>query len=279
MSPAPRRLLTFALCLFPGTVFAQASITTAAPSAVPVGGPWVVPLLALILIAGAWWMIRSRGLRPGVASVALALAIAVGTAGVLRALAIDFTNPNGETILLPFEVEEGEGFIIEWDPVDFTNSSGQPLQIVGIVAPEFIECAPEDGFDDLADPDPDPDPSPYPICEVDQVLAAGETCRVDVDAMCREAALTGMATLTHVDPSSGGVPGGDEVVIHGTNLSTTTYVEFGGTPVGDENILEATDTWVRVRTPARAAGTYYVFVATRVGAVMLNNAFTYVAGL
>lgn len=274
MSPANRRFLTVVLCLFPATAFAQSSITTGSPTAVPVGGPWLVPGLAFILMAGAAWMIRSRGLRPGVASVALVLATAVGAAGVLHALTIEFTNPDGETILVPLEAETGEGFIVEWEPADFTNNSGQPLQIVSFVAPEFTECAPEGGFEELADASPEP--SPYPICEVNHVLGAGETCRVDVDALCREAALTGMATVTSVDPASGGVPGGDVVVIHGTNLSTASYVEFGGTPA---TIIEATDTTVTVTTPGKAAGTYYVFVVTDVGAPTLANAFTYVAGL
>jgi len=81
-------------------------------------------------------------------------------------------------------------------------------------------------------------------------------------------------TLASLGTVSGSTAGGTTVTLSGTNLSAASAVTFGGT---SSSITSATSTSVDVITPAHAAGTVAVVIATPGGSASLSAAFTYVA--
>ncbi|NML55173.1 hypothetical protein HHL19_35395 [Streptomyces sp. R302] len=81
------------------------------------------------------------------------------------------------------------------------------------------------------------------------------------------------ATITTISPVSGPAAGGTTVTIKGTRLAGVTAVNFGATP--GTTLTVVSDTELRVKTPAGAAGAVNVVVAADSGNTTKNAAFTY----
>lgn len=256
-------------------VAAAQSITTAPPTPVPVGNPWVLLTAGALLIGGLWWLLQRHPLTPGGARLAaMGLAAAAGTALVLNAQAtLTFTNAAGETLSIPITTEPGDGFddVGGWEPADFTNSSGADLVITAIDEPDVDECFPGGLDGELTSGSSDP--SPHPLCAVNDTLANGATCRVDVETICRAAAVGNLATLSSIAPTSGTNAGGTSVTLTGTNLSGATGVTFDG--VAATSVTAVNDTTVTADTPAHANGAVDVVVLTPRGSATLDGAYTY----
>lgn len=273
MQRAIRRFLTIFICLCPSHALAQ-SITTAPVAPVPVGAPWLVLALGLMLIGGAYLILRNRAAEGGAGLAALAVAVTLGAAFVLHAQAtLTFTDPEGETLAIPITPEASGDDVTGWEPADFTNNSGVTLAIDAIDAPSFSECFPG-GLDGelLAGSS---DPSPHPTCAVGDTLADGATCRVDVEARCRAAAAGNLATLTSISPATGTAAGGTSVTLTGTNLSGATAVTFDGIAATSVAVVDGTT--VTATTPAHAAGGVDVVISTPAGSATLDDGFTYAA--
>ncbi|MEU9354999.1 IPT/TIG domain-containing protein [Streptomyces griseoloalbus] len=84
---------------------------------------------------------------------------------------------------------------------------------------------------------------------------------------------TPAATVTTISPATGPAAGGTTVTIRGTRLAGVTAVNFGATPGTD--LKRISDTELRVKTPAGAAGAVNVVVTADSGNVTKNGAFTY----
>lgn len=201
-----------ALLLTPALAAAQ-SITTEPLTPVPVGNPWVWLTAGALLIGGLWWLLQRHPLTPrGARLAAMGLAAAAGTALVLNAQAtLTFTNAAGETLSIPITTLPGDGIgdVGGWEPADFANNSGGDLVITAIDEPDADECFPGGLDGELTSGSSDP--SPHPLCAVNDTLASGATCRVDVETICRAAAAGQLATLASIAPTSGTVSGGTTV--------------------------------------------------------------------
>ncbi|MGW4086968.1 IPT/TIG domain-containing protein [Streptomyces sp. NPDC004822] len=81
------------------------------------------------------------------------------------------------------------------------------------------------------------------------------------------------ATVATVSPATGPAAGGTTVTIKGTRLAGVTAVNFGAT-AGTE-LKRISDTELRVKTPAGAAGAVNVVVAADSGNVTKTGGFTY----
>lgn len=264
-----------AACLYASATATAQSITTAPTTAVPVGNPLGLLALGALLIGGLWWMLQRWPLTSrGAGLVAVAVAAAIGTALVLNAQAtLTFSDPSGETLSIPITTQPGEGLddVGGWEPADFTNNSGVDLLITAIDEPTASECFP-DGLDGELAPGSS-DPSPHPLCEVNDTLANGATCRVDVETICRAAAEGNLATLASVDPTSGPNTGGTNVTLTGTNLTGAIGVTFGGIAATSVSVVNATT--VTAVTPAHANGAADVVILTPLGSATLSEAYTY----
>ncbi|MFF3543036.1 IPT/TIG domain-containing protein [Streptomyces platensis] len=82
-------------------------------------------------------------------------------------------------------------------------------------------------------------------------------------------------TVASLNPTSGPATGGTVVTVTGTNLSTTTSVDFGGT-LAPFSVIS--DTSLSVVSPPGAAGAVDVTVTTSGGTATLDDGFTYLAG-
>ena len=228
---------------FPAAAAAQ-SITTAPVTAVPVASPWLLLALFLTLLLGGAWLLRRRQ-QLGMAIVSAVL-LASGLWMVHAQASLEFTDPAGETVAVPVTQIVSGGDIQGFERPTFTNGTDVSLRIAGIVEPDFDDCYP-DGLDE---PLPSPDPFTDTACEVDMVLGSGESCTVDVDAMCRARAdetdaiigvspasvefvegMTGSVTVT-VDASSpvpgsnivAAIPGGSDFSVQSTTCGATLAV-------------------------------------------------------
>lgn len=81
------------------------------------------------------------------------------------------------------------------------------------------------------------------------------------------------ATVTTVSPATGGIAGGTEVTITGTDLAGTTGVTFGGSTA--TSVVVVSDTKITCVTPAHSSGAVNVVVQDDAGNVTKTNAFTY----
>ncbi|MER7951966.1 IPT/TIG domain-containing protein [Streptomyces sp. NPDC096079] len=81
------------------------------------------------------------------------------------------------------------------------------------------------------------------------------------------------ATVATLTPATGPAAGGTTVTIKGTRLAGVTGVNFGATP-GTE-LKRVSDTELRVKTPAGAAGAVNVVAAADSGNVTKTSGFTY----
>ena len=86
-------------------------------------------------------------------------------------------------------------------------------------------------------------------------------------------ATVGAPAVTSVTPVSGSTSGGIKVTIHGSNLASTTGVDFGTVPA---TTIVATSTTVTVTNPPHPAGTVAVSVTTLGGSATEHDAFTYI---
>jgi hypothetical protein len=270
-------VLSAGLLLSPISAFAQ-SVTTEPLAAVPTTGVWTLFALALTLLAGAAWWLHRNGHARAAGAVVLVAAV-FGSAPIVWArigAGLSFTNPNGETIAMPIERIYLVGTTIDfWNPVFVNNESGFDLRIADIDLPTFDECFPS-GVDETIDPTPQPSVAPTPQCAENAVVAAGDRCYVNVDARCRSLASAAPAIFSSVSPNTGSTAGGTVVTISGTNLQQTTGVTFGGVPATSFAVDDATT--ITAVTPAHAAGTVSISLASPGGSSTGGNVFTYVAG-
>ena len=266
--------LAAALFLTPAAAFAQ-SITTEPLTPVPIGNPWLLLAFGTLLIGGLGWMLRHQPLtRRGAGFAAVAIAAGLGAVLVLDAQAtLTFSDPAGETLSIPITPETTGDDVDGWEPADFTNTSGIDLLITAIDAPDVNECFPG-GLDGELTPGAS-GASPHPACAVNDTLANGATCRVDVETICRAAAAGELATLSSIAPASGAGSGGTGVTLTGTNLTGATGVTFDG--AGATNVTVVNDTTVTADTPAHSAGAVDVVVLTPLGSATLAGGYTYVA--
>lgn len=180
MSPRYLQYLPLlAVVLTPAFSHAQ-SVSSGPLSALPVNSSWMIIALILGLAAVAWWSFRRAGAR-SLHSALAPLVIVVG-AGWLTVstelgaqLLVQFTDPKGETLFLPYSEGEDEYF-------EVTNSAGVSLRITNIEPPEscgIILLPP--GKPDIATSDAAPaEKSAAPAdCEVGSVLAVSESCVID----------------------------------------------------------------------------------------------------
>lgn len=100
----------------------------------------------------------------------------------------------------------------------------------------------------------------------------------------QQATGSGAYTYTHpapfvdnVEPSSGSVDGGDEVVVHGTGFRDGATVTFGGSSATGVSVQSSTT--INCTTPAHAAGPVDVVVTNDDAQTdTLTNGYTYTAG-
>lgn len=272
MSRAPLPLLTVVVSLLPASALAQ-SITTTPVAPVSVVGPWMMIALALVVLGTGYTMLRARaGHDAGARFAALMIVAALGAAVALHAqAALTFTAPDGETLSIPITPETSGDDVDGWEPADFTNGTSVPLWIASIDEPTFSECFPG-GLDGVLTSGAS-DPSPHPLCAVNAALAAGATCRVDVETICRAAAAGNLATLTTVAPDSGPAAGGTLVTLTGANLTGATSVTFDGVAATGVTVVD--DTTVTATTPGHALGVVDVVITTPAGRATLDDGFAF----
>ncbi|WP_396936714.1 midcut-by-XrtH protein [Mycolicibacterium sp.] len=270
MSLAVRFTRTLLITVLFAQSAAAQSVTIQPVTPVPVSGPVGLLLLAGLLLAAGVWLLRQR--RATAAMIALVAGTTMIGGATFRAQSTaTFTNPAGETLPIPVTPLPVGADIAGWQWADFINGTGVSQMISGIVAPTFAQCFPS-GLTGTLLPAGTPVSSP---CSQGMALAAGATCRMDVDALCRTAATGQLATLTSVAPTSG--PSfGPPITLTGTNLTTATSVTFGGLAASGVTVVNATT--VTALAPNRAPGVVDVAVLTSRGRATLTNGFTYVSG-
>jgi hypothetical protein len=214
------------------------SITTQ-PDALPVP---VMPQMVLIALAGLLAVVTVGLLRRRRMSGAFALVFVLGVSlagawgsSVLHAqLTRQFTNPAGETLPIPVTPVVTRGELQGFQYVDFENTSGVPLRITGIERPDFDACFP-DGLEHVL---PAPTADSSMACAVDDTLADGAACRVNVDTICK--ALTAQLAAT---PSSLTFEPGATGVLTVTNDASSQVAAANVTvtpPDGSAIIVQAT---------------------------------------
>ncbi|GAD21023.1 midcut-by-XrtH protein [Acidovorax sp. MR-S7] len=166
---------------------AAQTITTTGIAGVPVGGAFVLGALALLLAALAARALP-RGARMALLLAAVALAGAQwGGQPLLAQVLARFTQPGGETLLIPV-TPVANGF----EPAYFENASGRGLHIAAIAPPGFTACFPG-GVAPVLPPPASGGPAD---CAAGQPLAAGATCQVNVDAICKALAAQAVASIS-----------------------------------------------------------------------------------
>lgn len=196
MRSANRVFTTVLLVAFPIPLAAQ-SITTEPVTAVPVSNPWLLLALWLTLLAGGAWMLRSR--RPQAQALLVAGIAAAGLWMLQPAGAqvlLEFGDPEGETASIPINQILSGSDIQGFQRVTFQNTSGSTLRIASIVEPDFDACFPT-GLDE---PLPPPAGWSGTECAVGLTIDPGDSCTVDVDALCRERVAEATAAID-VTPS------------------------------------------------------------------------------
>ncbi len=233
--------------LFPCHLYAQ-TISTGPLRGLPVNNPWMLLGLVLAFVACAFWLLRNnRHFRPIAFVLAAALiSLSLWQIPELRAqLAASFSNPAGETLLIPVQQIAVDDDIAGFEQADFSNGSGVTLTIRSIVLPTFTQCFPG-GLTTPLLPPGQPDPNPPATCAAGMVLPVGATCRVDVDTRCRTLADENLAVIS-VNPATleltangsaesvtvtntssaaaqnvtASIPGGSSLVISGTTCGAT----------------------------------------------------------
>jgi hypothetical protein len=166
---------------------AAQTITTTGIAGVPVGGAFALGALALLLAALAARALP-RGARTALLLAAVALAGAQwGGQPLLAQVLARFTQPGGETLPIPV-TPVANGF----EPAYFENASGRGLHIAAIAPPGFAACFPG-GVAPVLPPPASGGPAD---CAAGQPLAAGATCQVNVDAICKALAAQAVASIS-----------------------------------------------------------------------------------
>ena len=166
---------------------AAQTITTTGIAGVPVGGAFVLGALALLLAVLAARALP-RGARMALLLAAVALAGAQwGGQPLLAQVLARFTQPGGETLPIPV-TPVANGF----EPAYFENASGRGLHIAAIAPPGFAACFPG-GVAPVLPPPASGGPAD---CAAGQPLAAGATCQINVDAICKALAAQAVASIS-----------------------------------------------------------------------------------
>jgi len=198
---------------------AAQTITTTGIAGVPVGGAFVLGALALLLaVLAARALPRGARMALLLAAVALAGAQWQGQPLLAQVLA-RFTQPGGETLPIPV-TPTATGF----EPAYFENASGRGLHIAAIAPPGFAVCFPGGVVPVL----PPPASGGPADCTAGQPLAAGTTCQVNVDAICKALAAQAVASISMVTPSILSFPVNGSVSVAVTNAA--------GSPVAAQNV-------------------------------------------
>ena len=186
------------------------SITTEPVTPIPVSGPWLMLLLWLTLLLAGMWMLRHGPRQARALVIAGLMASGLWMMQAARAQVVDlqFTSADGETLAIPVNQIVGGGGLEGFHRVDYRNSSAISLRIATIVEPDFDACFPA-GLDE---PLPAPTASSGTACAVGLTLDPDETCRVDVDAICRALADAAVADITVAPPTLSFVEGGSGAV-------------------------------------------------------------------
>jgi hypothetical protein len=279
-SPMPRMLtsrsaaVALALLLCAASASAQVIIVgPAAASSVPANGPMALALLMGALALAGWWQLRRGPAAQRVLGwlAVVTLGVALHHTGLLAVPANSFTNPAGQTLPIPVAPIVGTDFT-GFAQEAFTNNSGATLRVTGLTLPTLAQCfTGANTADKLLQPGT-PSNSATPLCQVSAVLANGDACRVDVDAICR--GLLGTApTFTALSPNNGPAAGGTLVTLTGSGFTGATSVSFGGAP--GTSVTVVNDGQITAVTPAGANGAVDVTVSTPAGMVRLAGGFTY----
>ncbi|MFV8818717.1 midcut-by-XrtH protein [Haliea sp. E17] len=259
-----------------GQQLTTAPSAAAVASPVPVDAGWLLGMLSMALLAlGLLALCRGRSF--GRALPLLVSAICAGLfaqSAELRAqLLLTFSDPAGETLSIPVTQIPSGGDIAGFEVADFTNASGVALRVASITQPDSAQCFPGGLSGVLLPAGSAPTPVPS-ACAAGLVLADGDSCRVDVDTVCRNF-YTSLAEVSAISPASGSASGQVGVTITGANLAGATGVTFDGVPATSVNVVGSTT--ITAVAPAHAAGAVDVAVSAPAGTATLASGFTYLA--
>ena len=197
---------------------AAQTITTTGIAGVPVGGAFVLGALALLLaVLAARALPRDARMALLLAGMALAGAQWGGQPLLAQVLA-RFTQPGGETLPIPV-TPVANGF----EPAYFENASGRGLHIAAIAPPGFTACFPG-GVAPVLPPPASGGPAD---CAAGQPLAAGATCQVNVDAICKALAAQAVASISVAPAAMGFIAGGS---------ASVTVANAASSPVVAQNV-------------------------------------------
>ncbi|WP_312304143.1 midcut-by-XrtH protein [Pulveribacter sp.] len=198
---------------------AAQTITTTGIAGVPMGGAFALGALALLLT-----VLAARSLPRGARMALLLAAVALagsqwGGQPLLAQVLARFTQPGGETLPIPV-TPVANGF----EPAHFENASGRDLHVAAIAPPGFAACFPG-GVAPVLPPPVSGGPAD---CAAGQPLAAGATCQVNVDAICKALAAQAVANISMVTPSTLNFSVNDSASVVVTNAA--------GSPVAAQNV-------------------------------------------
>ena len=211
---------------------ARAQTITSAPAGmvgVPVDHALALAATAAVLAAVAMWTLRgARRHRLPVLLAALVLAGGIWGSPPLRAqLIAQFTQPGGETLPISVTPIVAGGALQGFEPVDFVNAAGRDLRIAAIDPPDFNACFPTSPTLPL----PPPGVGGPPACAVGHGLAAGASCRVNVDAICKALAAQAVASISFATPST--------LVLPVNSTVTVAVINGAASPVAAQNVAAA----------------------------------------
>ncbi|RZJ15909.1 MAG: midcut-by-XrtH protein [Haliea sp.] len=206
-SRVPQSVCAVLLAGAAGSATAQSitsALAAAAPgtlNAVPVNGAFALALMAAAMAGAAMWFLRKTQWRAHLSVLLAALVVAGGLWGspsLWAQVVAQFTQPNGETLPIAVVPIVVGGNLQGFQPADFTNATPVALRIAALDPPDLASCFP--GGPTYPVPAPTGGAGPA-ACAVGLSLAAGATCRVDVDAICKALAVQAQALIS-VAPSS-----------------------------------------------------------------------------
>ncbi len=267
--------------LAPGVLAQQitsAPVAGTGSVAVPVDSPWLLAATIVVLALGALAALR-RGQRARRVLPLLALGLCTGLlwqSPDLRAQLLGtFTDPAGSTLPIPVTQIASGADIQGFEVADFSNAAGSALRVSAIELPDYDQCFPGGPGGALLPASTAPTPAPQ-ACATGLALNDGDSCRVDVDTVCRGLyADRFKPVVTAVNPASGSASGALGVTITGSNFTGATAVSFDGVAATSVNVVNSTT--ITAVTPAHATGAVDVGVTSPAGAGALAGGFTYVA--
>jgi len=283
-TPSSGRSLTacalLASSLFTAAASAQVIIVgppgAGGTTAVPVDHPLALGLLLAALALAGWWHLRRGGAAHRVLAWVLVGGLGVAAYGfgggsALQALPGNaFTNPAGQSLPIPVTATHAGGYFTGFGVQDFYNGSGKDLRVNAIVPPNNAQCFTGGAQAASKLLQPGTPAAPGTPCSVGLTLADGDSCRVDVDSICR-GLLGTPPTLTGVSPANGAAAGGTTATLTGTGLTGATAVNFGG--VAGTGMTVVSSSTVTAATP-HVGGTMDVTVETPSGMARLASAYS-----